>query len=124
MPVNNAPCTERHEWPPCADPDCIYRNIPGAALNKGMERPVNLALLNDELEYLTRLVHVDQTRMLEDADHARAYGARNYQMPAEAGLAEKLLHSFAMSRTAATLAAIEDMEKGRADSGQPLDRPL
>lgn len=113
-------CNETHEWPPCEDRDCIYRGIPGVALERGLSRPLNLSLLNDELEYLTRLVHADQTRMLQDADHARAYGARGYEMPEAAELASRLLHSFAMSRTAATIAVIEEMEKGRADSGGGL----
>lgn len=115
MPPEKIVCNALHDWPKCADPDCVYAGIPAGAIEEGLDRNINLTLRTDELDYLARLVNVDQHRMTENADHATAYGARGYQMPAAYDLSLRLLHSFAMARTAAVIAVIEEMERNRAD---------
>lgn len=79
------------------------------------ERPAHCSFTMEEMDYLARLVAVDQQRMVQDYDHAIAYGARNYPRPKEHDYSLRLIHSFNMARTAAALAAIDEMEGERAD---------
>lgn len=106
-------CDGNHGGPPCADPECWAREEPGLV---GEIPPLKLLILPPEAEYLTRLLSVDHQRMIENVDHARSYGSRNFQPPPEWEMAANLLHSLAMARTSATIEALEALEEQRADT--------
>lgn len=106
-------CDGNHGGPPCADPECWAREEPGLV---GEIPPLRLLILPHEADYLARLISVDHQRMIVDLDHARAYGSRNFQPPAEYEYASSLLHSLAMARTSATIEALEALEEQRQDT--------
>lgn len=88
------------------------------------ETPARLLITMDELDYLARLVAVDYARMIENRDHALAYGARGYKMPDEHELAIRLVHSFNMARTSAAIDTLHTIERGRQDKPRlAVDEP-
>lgn len=126
-------CDQTHYAPACVDPDCwvhkmaklrqtVTAGVVSAEEAKetaglvGEIPPLRLLILPHEADYLARLISVDHQRMIVDLDHARAYGSRNFQPPAEYEYASSLLHSLAMARTSATIEAMEALEEQRADT--------
>jgi hypothetical protein len=99
MPPENIPDSEAH----------------GAGLVDIFDRPAHVSMTMPELDYLSRLVAVDYQRMIQDRDHALAYGARGFRGPEEMEFAIRLVHSFNMARTAAALDELEAIETARAD---------